>query len=207
MSSSQTTNTPSSSHLGLEATLFSLQLDQLPSNFPELVYSALCNRGWRRIDAEAHPVSERAYTCSWRHAGAVAADLAAGPQGEGNYMEYYCSGNEGVVDQTVEDTLNARGWQSCSYDEACAWMDPDAAAGHIACHELEEYLQETYPGQGFVRVSGKDARIRYETLGENKQCFWVDRETGTSYQEQDGKEQVVLQAPDISRFQKETPQS
>jgi hypothetical protein len=68
------------------------------------IYGALSNMRWRR---EAHKPDE-AWSCSWRSAGHIAAELCG--LGE-NYLDYYCSGNEGVVTDRVREMLAERGWQ------------------------------------------------------------------------------------------------
>ncbi len=74
--------------------------------FAHDLYGALCNVRWRRRDADAEPVS-----MSWRHAGGVVAHLAC--KGE-SYLDYYCSGNEGVVPTRIRDTLGELGVGSSS---------------------------------------------------------------------------------------------
>ena len=69
--------------------------------FATLLYSALCNTIWRK-DAGG-PV----WSCSWRHAGAVVANL----RGEGDYLDWYCSMGEGLVDEQVMAEIEAIGWK------------------------------------------------------------------------------------------------
>ncbi|MGH2833222.1 MAG: hypothetical protein ACRDK2_10655 [Solirubrobacteraceae bacterium] len=70
--------------------------------FARELYAALCNMRWRRSDSDAEPVS-----MSWRYAGGVIAHLAC--KGE-CYLDYYCSGNEGVVSEQVRGALGGIGW-------------------------------------------------------------------------------------------------
>lgn len=61
-----------------------LQDDRYAQN----VYAALCNMRWQ--PAEVWPVlSEEYWSCSWRSAGGLVADLRN--RGE-DYMDWYCSG-------------------------------------------------------------------------------------------------------------------
>lgn len=184
-----------------EDALFSLDLAQLPTDFPQRVYNALCNRGWRRIEPSGYPAAARAYTCSWRYAGGLAADLAHGARGEGNYMEYYCSGNEGAVDEAVETALNCKGWKSCSHDEACAWIDPEHAAGYIASHQFELWLKEQRSEQIFSRRYTQSGMIEYSASKGEPETFYIDRSTGIAYQQHGDIRQVVLEAPEVSHFQ------
>jgi hypothetical protein len=70
--------------------------------FAHDLYGALCNMRWHRQDADTEPVS-----MSWRHAGGVVAHLAC--KG-GCYLDYYCSGNEGVVPTRIREALGELGW-------------------------------------------------------------------------------------------------
>lgn len=47
------------------------------------------------------------YSCSWRYAGGLVAEIR--DQGE-DYMDFYCSGNEGEVDECVAEDLASLGW-------------------------------------------------------------------------------------------------
>lgn len=66
-----------------------------------LLYSALCNTTWRKNAGS--PV----WSCSWRHAGAIVANL----RGEGDYLDWYCSMGEGLVDEQVLAEFEAIGWK------------------------------------------------------------------------------------------------
>ena len=58
------------------------------NRYAQNVYAALCNMRWQ--PAEVWPVlSEEYWSCSWRSAGGLVADLRG--QGE-DYMDWYCSG-------------------------------------------------------------------------------------------------------------------
>jgi hypothetical protein len=77
--------------------------------FAHELYGALCNMRWRRRDADTKPVS-----MSWRYAGGVVSHLAC--RG-GCYLDYYCSGNEGVVSARIRDALGTLGWISAPWSE------------------------------------------------------------------------------------------
>lgn len=70
--------------------------------FANELYGALCNMRWRRRHADTEPVS-----MSWRYADGVVSHLAC--KG-GCYLDYYCSGNEGVISARIRDALGALGW-------------------------------------------------------------------------------------------------
>lgn len=64
------------------------------------IYRAMCNVDWFHEDGSR-------FGCTWRSAGATVAEL----RGEGeDYLDYYCSGNEGYVADSVSGPLAERGW-------------------------------------------------------------------------------------------------
>jgi hypothetical protein len=50
-------------------------------------YAALCNRSWYEQDAW-EILRDRTWSCSWRYAGSIVADI----RGSGDYIDWYCSG-------------------------------------------------------------------------------------------------------------------
>ena len=68
--------------------------------FARLLYAALCNTEWR------HRATGTLWSISWRGAGGVISHL----RGEGNYMDRYCSGGEGLVDEGVLAEIEGLGW-------------------------------------------------------------------------------------------------
>lgn len=68
-------------------------------------YRALCNVIWRHSDGEE-------WTCSWRTAGAIVADLRR--RGE-DYLDYYCLGREGEISPRVASVLAEAGWTPHQY--------------------------------------------------------------------------------------------
>lgn len=72
------------------------------------LYSALCNTEWFHVQdtSRSHP-----WACSWRHAGGVVSDIRNRVAGlNEDYMDYYCSGNEGIVAPRVASALSDLGW-------------------------------------------------------------------------------------------------
>ena len=78
------------------------QDDRYAQNF----YAALCNQTWQKQDLW-EVLCNRAWSCSWRSAGGIVADI----RGEGDYMDWYCSG---MVTSHPDDDL-----------------DPDPGRGHV----------------------------------------------------------------------------
>jgi hypothetical protein len=83
--------------LGLSPRIRDLVRSEL---FATLLYGALCNTTWR------HKATGTLWHCSWRHAGGVVADLRC----EGDYLDWYCSMGEGLVDDQVLAEIEALGW-------------------------------------------------------------------------------------------------
>jgi hypothetical protein len=69
--------------------------------FATLLYGALCNTTW------LHKATGTPWHCSWRHAGAVVAGLRC----RGDYMDWYCSTGEGLVDEEVLAEIQELGWE------------------------------------------------------------------------------------------------
>jgi hypothetical protein len=70
-------------------------------NYAQNVYAALCNTRWQPL--EVIPILKDQYwSCSWRSAGGIVADFL----GQGDYMDWYCSGMGGFAvleDETEEE--------------------------------------------------------------------------------------------------------
>lgn len=64
-------------------------------------WSALANQGWVHYTAPAQEVSY-----SFRAAGGLIAEI----RGEGDYMDWYCSGPTETVAPWIRDALGAKGW-------------------------------------------------------------------------------------------------
>jgi hypothetical protein len=69
-------------------------------SYSKKFYAAMCNTDVYK-DGDAGE-----YGYSWRSAGGLVADIL----GEGDYLNWYCSGNEGFVDDEVADDLKEIGW-------------------------------------------------------------------------------------------------
>ena len=90
--------------------------------YAQNVYAALCNNYFRKNEV-IHILKEDSWSCSWRYAGGIVADL----RGEGDYLDWYCSGirdeeatetpdtsrynvGEGFVTDEVKEDLFNLGW-------------------------------------------------------------------------------------------------
>ena len=74
-------------------------------SFAQELYAALCNNQFVHVDME-HPEDEY-WSCTWRYAGGVIAGTVAVM---GDYLDYYCSGNEGEISPRIAEALAEIGW-------------------------------------------------------------------------------------------------
>lgn len=58
--------------------------------YAQNIYAALCNQDWQKNDVWPLLKGET-YSCSWRYAGGIVADMRE----EGDYINWYCSGIRG----------------------------------------------------------------------------------------------------------------
>jgi hypothetical protein len=80
----------------LRSTQWILEKVRSDKVYAQHLYAALCNRDFTKN--EVWPLlSEQKWSCSWRHAGGIIADMCE----EGDYIDWYCSGIRG--DNTVDD--------------------------------------------------------------------------------------------------------
>jgi hypothetical protein len=79
--------------------------------YAQELYAALCNMQWQKL--EVIPIlKEELWHCSWRYSGGLVAEL----QGYGDYMNWYCSGNEGKVSKRIASDLKQLGWIPVEWD-------------------------------------------------------------------------------------------
>lgn len=70
--------------------------------YAQNLYAAMCNRVWQ--EQAVWPILKDEYwSCSWRSAGGIVADL----RGSGDYMNWYCSG---MADADHLEAWQARGF-------------------------------------------------------------------------------------------------
>ena len=106
-------------------------------NYAQNLYAAMCNMTWQSREFWQEMKGET-WSCSWRHAGGIIADMRE----QGDYIDWYCSGigsqdkgygldstvpeldedgrdyvPEGVVTEEIELDLNRLGWRPIPYTD------------------------------------------------------------------------------------------
>lgn len=96
----------------LRSTEWILNKVRSSEDYARLLYSALCNNQF--LNREMWEIiKNEPWSCSWRYAGGIIADMRE----EGDYMDWYCRGNEGLVDEVVKDDLYELGWTVVTNNE------------------------------------------------------------------------------------------
>jgi hypothetical protein len=106
--------------------------------YAQNLYAAMCNMQFQKLEVFPILKNER-WSCSWRHAGSIVADL----RDEGDYMNWYCSGMggetgeytfeedpsvtfsyplpgyvaEGTVTKEIRQDLRKLGWVPVPYED------------------------------------------------------------------------------------------
>ena len=90
--------------------------------YAQNLYAAMCNRDFQKLEVVA-VLKEQTWSCSWRYAGGIIADM----QQKGDYIDWYCSGigdglgngdtdgslsyvSEGNVTEEIREDLQKLGW-------------------------------------------------------------------------------------------------
>ena len=90
--------------------------------YAQNLYAALCNNSFQKIDV-LNILKEQEWSCSWRHAGGIIADMRQA----GDYIDWYCSGirdrdesksetgskfvSESIVTDEIRSDLLNLGWR------------------------------------------------------------------------------------------------
>jgi hypothetical protein len=95
----------------LRTTHWILERVRASDRYAQNLYAALCNNSFCPTDS-FEILSERSWSCSWRYAGGIIADM----QEAGDYLDWYCSGTGGSMDyidnETVEQMQTRTGYIS-----------------------------------------------------------------------------------------------
>ena len=69
--------------------------------YAKKVYNALCNNEWQHVE------TKEVFHCSWRYAGGI---VAQNRRFREDYLEFYASGEEGMLDTEVVMDFAKLGW-------------------------------------------------------------------------------------------------
>lgn len=98
-----------------------LQKARNSESYAQNLYAAMCNNEFVKNDVWPI-IAEQYWSCSWRYAGGIIADMRQ----EGDYIDWYCSGigsdkerfvGEGCVTDEIRDDLKKLGWLVAETDE------------------------------------------------------------------------------------------
>jgi len=90
-----------------EKDLRSLSSKMSDLDYAKDVYRALCNMRWKKLGSKA------LYSCSWRYAGGMVAEIRSVNE---DYLNFYCSNNEGTVTTEVEKDMAELEWLPVPWD-------------------------------------------------------------------------------------------
>jgi hypothetical protein len=85
--------------MGLDIELTPWLVDKVRARpvYAQNLYAAMCNRDWQ--EQAVWPIlKDETWSCSWRSAGGLIAEL----RGEGDYMDWYCSGMQDMPGYVAE---------------------------------------------------------------------------------------------------------
>lgn len=90
-------------------------------------YRALCNMQWKKRNfltteeqtiAKLKGIQPDVWSCSWRYAGGIIADIRNKHYNANeDYLDFYCSGQEGFVHTIVKECFDRMGWEPVEWDQ------------------------------------------------------------------------------------------
>lgn len=86
----------------LRTTGWILEKARSNKSYAQNIYAALCNNGFVKLDI-IQILKEKEWSCSWRYAGGIVADMCQ----EGDYIDWYCTGIRGgmTLDNESEEEI------------------------------------------------------------------------------------------------------
>jgi len=107
--------------------------------YAQHLYAAMCNNDFQRNDV--WPIlTDKTWSCSWRYAGGIIANI----RGEGDYLDWYCSG---IVD------VDAEQWDILSDDSKKKLLDNKA---HVAESDVTDEIRKDLFKLGWLVISNSE---------------------------------------------------
>lgn len=79
-------------------------------SYAQNLYAALCNNAFQKV--EMLPIlRDEVWSCTWRYAGGIVADIRC----EGDYMDWYCSGIRGNLNEIDYEAALKQGYDIRKY--------------------------------------------------------------------------------------------
>jgi len=129
------------------------------------VYRALCNNIFIKNDKQL-------WSASWRYIGGIVADIR--DEGE-DYLDFYCSGNEGIITDEVKEDLKKLGWEKLDYVWYLVAFERKRFLGYVPNmdtgkyhhignldKELTKLLTKTVISEDRVNYSSEDVSLTFE---------------------------------------------
>jgi hypothetical protein len=78
--------------------------------YSQHLYAALCNNAFLKLEVMTLLKNDY-WSCSWRYAGGIIAKM----RGQGDYIDWYCSG---IIEEPTEEV-----WESWTYEQQDRWIN------------------------------------------------------------------------------------
>jgi len=94
--------------------------------YAQHLYAAMCNNEFTKNDVWPL-LKEETWSCSWRYAGGIIADIRQ----EGDYIDWYCSGIRSHASLTEEELSNLTEYEKTQYFELEAYVSESIVTDEI----------------------------------------------------------------------------